>query len=116
GGGFTNESSLGASLTDDNWYTLMTPSMIDLSIAIVSYNTKEVLIDCLRSIHAHTIATTFEAIVVDNDSRDGTVAALKDVYPAMRVVQNTDNPGFAKAKSPAGSVSGRGHVLWGNSE
>ena len=40
----------------------MASSMIDLSIAIVSYNTKEVLLDCLRSVHAHTIAITFEVV------------------------------------------------------
>lgn len=94
----------------------MTPSMIDLSIAIVSYNTKEVLIDCLRSIHAHTIATTFEAIVVDNDSRDGTVAALKEAYPAMRIVANPDNRGFAKAVNQAVAVSRGRHVLLLNSD
>ena len=38
-------------------------STIDLSIAIVSYNTKEVLLDCVRSVHAHTIGITFEVIV-----------------------------------------------------
>ena len=43
---------------------------MDLSIAIVSYNTKEVLLDCVYSVHAHTIGITFEVIVVDNDSRD----------------------------------------------
>ena len=91
-------------------------STTDLSIAIVSYNTKEVLIDCLRSIHAHTIATSFEVIVVDNDSRDGTVAVLKEVYPAMRVIANPDNRGFAKAVNQALAVSRGRHVLLLNSD
>ena len=94
----------------------MASSMIDLSIAIVSYNTKEVLLDCLRSVHAHTIAITFEVIVVDNDSRDGTVAALKEAYPDVRIVANPDNRGFAKAVNQALAVSRGRHVLLLNSD
>lgn len=103
-------------MTGDHWYTGMASTMIDLSIAIVSYNTKEVLLDCLRSVHAHTTAITFEVIVVDNDSKDGTVAALQDVYPAMRIVANTDNRGFAKAVNQALAVSRGRHMLLLNSD
>ena len=91
-------------------------STIDLSIAIVSYNTKEVLLDCVRSVHAHTIGITFEVIVVDNDSRDGTVAAMKDAYPDMRIIENSDNRGFAKAVNQAVAVSQGRHVLLLNSD
>lgn len=94
----------------------LTSSVIDLSIAIVSYNTKEVLLDCIRSVHAHTTAITFEVIVIDNDSRDGTVAVLQEVYPAMRVVANPDNRGFAKAVNQALGVSHGRHVLLLNSD
>jgi GT2 family glycosyltransferase len=94
----------------------LTSSVIDLSIAIVSYNTKEVLLDCIRSVHAHTTAITFEVIVIDNDSRDGTVAALKEVYPDMRVIANPDNRGFAKAVNQALAVSRGRHVLLLNSD
>ncbi|THJ24590.1 MAG: glycosyltransferase family 2 protein [Nitrospira sp. CG24E] len=88
----------------------------DLSIAIVSYNTKEVLLDCLRSVHAHTTAIAYEVIVVDNDSRDGTLAVLKDAYPAMRVIENSDNRGFAKAVNQALAVSRGRHILLLNSD
>ena len=91
-------------------------STFDLSIAIVSYNTKEVLLDCLRSVHTHTTAIAYEVIVVDNDSRDGTVAALKDSYPAMRIIENPDNRGFAKAVNQAVAVSHGRHVLLLNSD
>ena len=94
----------------------LTSPLIDLSIAIVSYNTKEVLLDCVRSVHAHTTGVTFEVIVVDNDSRDGTVAALKDAYPGMRIVANPDNRGFAKAVNQALAVSCGRHVLLLNSD
>ena len=91
-------------------------STIDLSIAIVSYNTKEVLIDCIRSVQARTTTITYEVIVVDNDSQDGTVAALKDAYPGMRIVANSENRGFAKAVNQALGVSRGRHVLLLNSD
>lgn len=94
----------------------LTSSVIDLSIAIVSYNTKEVLLDCIRSVHVHTTGITFEVIVVDNDSRDGTVAALKESYPAMTIIENSDNRGFAKAVNQAIAVSRGRQVLLLNSD
>ena len=94
----------------------LTSSTTDLSIAIVSYNTKEVLIDCIRSVQARTTTITYEVIVVDNDSQDGTVAALKDAYPGMRIVANSENRGFAKAVNQALGVSRGRHVLLLNSD
>ena len=91
-------------------------STMDLSIVIVSYNTKDALLDCVRSIHAHTAVVAFEVIVVDNDSQDGTVAALKKAYPAMRILVNQDNRGFAKAVNQALAVSLGRHVLLLNSD
>jgi GT2 family glycosyltransferase len=94
----------------------LTSSTMDLSIAIVSYNTKEVLLDCIRSIHAHTTTIAFEVLVVDNDSQDGTVAVLQEVYPDMRVIANQDNRGFAKAVNQALAVCRGRHILLLNSD
>lgn len=94
----------------------VTDSSLDLSIAIVSYNTKAILLDCLSSVQANTTTIEYEVIVVDNDSRDGTVVALKDIYPAMMVVANPDNRGFAKAVNQAVAVSRGRHVLLLNSD
>src|SRR5437868_2456041 len=89
---------------------------IDLSIAIVSYNTKDILLDCVRSVRAHTTAIAYEVIVVDNDSRDGTVPAIKNNYPDMMIIANSDNRGFAKAVNQALAVSRGRHVLLLNSD
>ncbi|MDO8356338.1 MAG: glycosyltransferase family 2 protein [Nitrospirota bacterium] len=94
----------------------MDDAMIDLSIAIVSYNTKDLLLDCLRSLHAHTSGIRFDVIVVDNDSRDGTVSAVRDSYPAITIIANPDNRGFAKAVNQAGAVSRGRHMLLLNSD
>jgi GT2 family glycosyltransferase len=91
-------------------------SSVDLSIVIVSYNTKEILLDCLSSVQTHTTTIGYEVIVVDNDSRDGTVASLKKTYPAMRVIENSDNRGFAKAVNQALAVSRGRHILLLNSD
>jgi len=98
----------------DQHYSI--PSMIDLSIAIVSYNTKDILLDCLSSVRTHTTTITYEVIIVDNDSRDGTVAAITNNYPAMTVLANPDNRGFAKAVNQALTVSRGRHVLLLNSD
>lgn len=89
---------------------------VDLSIAIVSYNTKEILLDCVSSVQTYTTTIAYEVIVVDNDSRDGTVAALKDAYPAMRIIANPENRGFAKAVNQSLAVSHGRHVLLLNSD
>ncbi|NOT96501.1 MAG: glycosyltransferase family 2 protein [Nitrospira sp.] len=94
----------------------MDDAMIDLSIAIVSYNTKDLLLDCLRALHAHTSGIRFDVIVVDNDSRDGTVSAVRDAYPAITIIANQDNRGFAKAVNQAVAVSRGRHVLLLNSD
>ena len=89
---------------------------VDLSIAIVSYNTKELLLDCIRSVFAHTTGITCEVIVVDNHSQDGTVAALRETFPAVTVIANPDNRGFAKAVNQAAAVSRGRYVLLLNSD
>jgi len=91
-------------------------STIDLSIAIVSYNTKDILLDCVSSVQTHTTTIAYEVIIVDNDSRDGTVAAITNNYPAMTVLANPDNRGFAKAVNQALTVSRGRHVLLLNSD
>ena len=91
-------------------------SSVDLSIAIVSYNTKEILLDCVSSVQAHTTTIAYEVIVVDNDSRDGSAAAVCATYPAITVIANPDNRGFAKAVNQAVAVSRGRHVLLLNSD
>jgi GT2 family glycosyltransferase len=93
-----------------------TRSAIDLSIAIVSYNTKEILLDCVNSVRAHTTTIAYEVIVVDNDSRDGTLPAIKNIHPEIRIIANPDNRGFARAVNQALAVSRGRHLLLLNSD
>jgi GT2 family glycosyltransferase len=68
-----------------------------LSIVIVSYNTSELTINCLKSIYSETKRIDFEIIVVDNNSDDDTVSKIKTLYPLVKIVENIDNRGFAYA-------------------
>lgn len=66
----------------------------DLSLVILSYNTEALLRECLDSVFACTRGCSFEVIVVDNASRDGSVAMLRRDYPQVRLVESPDNLGF----------------------
>lgn len=84
-------------------------SKVELSIVIVSWNTKEALKECLECIYACHF-DSFEVIVVDNGSEDGSVSTLEDEFPQVTLIKNTRNVGFARA-SNQGMLLGRGHYL-----
>lgn len=87
---------------------------LDLSICIPTLQAKDFLRDCLHSIYAHTHCS-FEIIVVDNASRDGTLEMLRDEFPDVRVIANDTNVGFAQAINQALRVSqGRYALLLNN--
>lgn len=75
-----------------------------ISIIVVSYNTREMTLECLKSVYAQT-REPFELIVVDNASTDGSAAAIKAEFPSIRLVAETENHGFAKANNIAGTYA-----------
>ena len=68
-----------------------------LSVVIVSYRSRDDLLDCLASVEADAAGLESETLVIDNDSRDGTGAAVAGRFPAVRVIENRENAGFARA-------------------
>jgi len=72
---------------------------VDVSIIIVNYNTKEILLNCLQSIHRWPSQLACEIIVVDNASTDGSAAAVENGFPEIRLLRNAINCGFAKANN-----------------
>ena len=79
--------------------------MIDLSIIIVNWNTKDLLIQCLKSLEQTLQRLKMEVFVVDNGSVDGSVKSVREKFPGAIINQNPMNLGFAKANNQAVSLS-----------
>ena len=73
----------------------------ELSVIIVSYNTRQMTLDCLRTLFAKLAGLSAEVIVVDNASSDGSVSAIRAQFPQVRVIENTLNCGFGAANNRA---------------
>ncbi|MCE1274992.1 MAG: glycosyltransferase family 2 protein [Chlorobiales bacterium] len=83
-----------------------------VSVIIVSYNTRDILKQCLESLFMHTQGLEMEVFVVDNDSHDGSASMVKNEFPEVRLIANRENMGFAAANNQAFSlVRGRYIVL-----
>jgi GT2 family glycosyltransferase len=72
---------------------------MDLSIVIVNWNTAKLLTQCLESIYRTGSRYTFEIIMVDNGSSDGSVLTVEQRFPDVFIIQNNQNLGFAKANN-----------------
>ncbi len=94
----------------------MNPGQISVSIIIVSYNTCELLRDCLRSVYEKTRDLSFEVIVSDNGSQDGSVEMLKAEFPQVVLVENRENLGFGTANNRGLDVAKGKYVLYLNSD
>lgn len=74
--------------------------MIDLSIIILSYNTKELLRACLRSIYKTAGASlSYEIIVVDNASPDGSADMVRSGFKEVVLIANKENIGYSKGNN-----------------
>ncbi len=67
-----------------------------LSIIVISYNTRDMTLECLASVYAET-KTPFELIVVDNASTDGSAQAIAEAFPQAQLIAENTNHGFAPA-------------------
>jgi GT2 family glycosyltransferase len=88
---------------------------VDLSIAIVSFNTRRLLLECLASI-ANGIGPRHEVLVVDNASVDGSAGAVRRAFPTVKVIELDRNAGFAGANNLAIRRSSGRCVLLLNSD
>jgi len=74
---------------------------LDLSIIIVNWNTRDMLLTCIASVYKTVRRATFEVVLVDNGSTDDSVAAVKDRFPDVLIIENGQNLGFAAANNIA---------------
>lgn len=91
----TNMSACGNNSTSRSSAT----SSVDVSIVIVNWNTRDVLRGCLRSIFEQTKDISFEVVVIDNASTDGSPDMVRTEFPSVILIDNTVNKGFAAANN-----------------
>lgn len=86
-----------------------------LSILVVNYNTREFLRGCLNSIQASE-SRGIEVLVVDNHSSDGSMMMVRTEFAGARLIENSENLGFAKANNQAIRIASGKYVLLLNSD
>lgn len=99
----------------------MSKILFDISIVIVSFNTRQLLNKCLDSIVRHIKEINYEIIVVDNASSDGSVEAVEKIITGTKsikgmVIKNTKNLGFAAANNQGIKKAKGRYVLLLNSD
>jgi len=93
--------------------------MSDLSIVIISFNTKKITKDCLDSLLEHTHNLDYEIVVVDNASSDGSRDLLSKYAfhnKKIKLVKSHENIGFAKANNLGVINSSGKYILFLNSD
>ena len=90
--------------------------IMQLSVVVVNYNVKHFLEQCLCSVQKAINSSKIEAevIVIDNNSRDNSLAYLEPLFPCVRFINNDQNVGFAKACNHGYKISTGKHVLFLN--
>jgi len=88
--------------------------VLDVSIIIVSWNTKQILKDCLESVFRQQ--ADFEVIVVDNASDDGSTEMVKNDFPQVLLLTNRENRGFAAANNQGLKIAKGRYILLLNSD
>lgn len=82
------------------------PRRPDVSIVVVSFNTRDMTLECLRSIFRETRSISFEIIIIDNASTDGSVDAIAAEFgERVRLLTSSENIGFAAANNRAATTA-----------
>lgn len=93
--------------------------MIDLSIVVVTWNTRDLVLECLASIESAVAAGSTletEVIVVDNGSTDATCEAVRSGFPAAALIARSRNGGFAAGANQGMRAAAGRHILLLNSD
>jgi len=88
----------------------------DVTVIIVSWNTREILRECLHSVQENAGAVECEIVVVDNASADGSAPMVARDFPHVRLIANAENRGFAAANNQGMALARGRYVLLLNSD
>jgi len=89
---------------------------VKMSIVLVCWNNKTYLDPCLKSLYRSDLSSTFDVVVVDNGSTDGSQQMLAEMYPNVRLIQNTGNVGLSRASNQGIEVTNGQYVLLLNND
>jgi GT2 family glycosyltransferase len=84
---------------------------MDVSVLIISYNTRDLTAACLRSVFAETRDLSFEVIVLDNASSDGSAELVAAEFPQVRLLRPGRNLGFAAGNNAAARHAAGDYLL-----
>ncbi len=87
-----------------------------LSIVLVGWNNKAYLDPCLKSLYEFEMKNTFDVIVVDNGSTDGSQQMLAEKYPQVTIIQNPGNVGLGKASNQGIEATAGRYILLLNND
>jgi len=90
--------------------------VVDMSIVLVCWNNKAYLDPCLKSLYECGLKSTFDVIVVDNGSTDGSQQMLAEKYPDVMLIQNEGNVGLGKASNQGIEATKGRYVLLLNND
>src|SRR5579872_2614160 len=90
--------------------------MLDLTIIIPNYNTRELLRQCIASIYEHTSGISFEIICIDDNSTDGSADMVAARFPDVILVRNTVGQLYAKNNNLGMKMSQARYACWLNSD
>lgn len=87
-----------------------------VSIIIINYNTNKLTCDCIKSILEFTSEVKYEIIVVDNASKKEDPIEIKNRFPSIQLIINSENGGFAKGNNLGISHANGDYILLLNSD
>ncbi|MEJ2557926.1 MAG: glycosyltransferase family 2 protein [Anaerolineae bacterium] len=87
-----------------------------MSAIVVNWNTHDLLAQCLASLLDTIGSLDMEVLVVDNASSDGSQAMVRSRFPDVRLIENRENVGFARANNQATALSRGRYMLMINSD
>lgn len=88
----------------------------DVSVVVVSFNTRDMLRDCLDTLKGRTDDVSYEILVVDNASKDGSADMIAESFPEAVLIRSDENLGFAGANNRAFEVARGRYIVLLNSD
>lgn len=85
-----------------------------VSVIVVTWNVRDLTVQCLRALHDRADGVPYEVIVVDNASADGTADAVRRAFPDAIVIENIRNEGFPRANNQGLQLATGEYVLFLN--